>query len=248
MPENNNTTAFNDEQFGNAYADGMQYTYWHIARKKLILKYIRRFKLDNILDIGCGRGFVTSYLFDSGINITGVELGSNSKIESAVPIYYNTDAIKLPEAIRAAIKTITLFDVIEHIEDPVSFLKTIKGNFPALENILITVPARKELWTNFDDYYGHFRRYDISMMKKEAEDSGYELVFCRYFFHSLYPVIRINNVVQKKREVNFNPPKGKLSILINRVIAGLFYLEDKLYPGSFRGSSLMGIYRSKNPK
>jgi SAM-dependent methyltransferase len=241
-------TEFNKDQFSNAYADGMEDSYWNLARKRIIFKFIKKYKLSNILDVGCGRGIVTSYLYHAGVQITGVDLGDSSRVDKTnLTIYYNTDATKLPEQLRAGVDTISLFDVIEHISGPVGFIKNLTQNFPNLKNLIITVPARKELWSNFDDYYGHFRRYDLQMLKKEIEDSGFTLIFSRYFFHILYFLIRINNLLIKNRDINFNPPKSKLSLVINKIMAGIFYIETLITPGKLVGSSIICIC-SKNNK
>ena len=239
-------TEFNTEQFSNAYADGMENSYWNLARKRIILKYLKKYNLSNILDVGCGRGIVTSYLYSTGIKITGVDLGDSSRVDnSTLTIYYNTDATKLEEKVRTSIETISLFDVIEHISDPVGFIKNLTQHFPNLKNLVITIPARKELWSNFDDYYGHFRRYDLQMIKKELEDSGFNLAFSRYFFHILYFLIRLNNLLVKNRDINFNPPKSTVSLFINKIMATLFYLETMLIPGKFVGSSIICICSKK---
>jgi len=239
-------TEFNREQFSQAYSDGIEGSYWNIARKKVILYYIRKFKLNNILDVGCGRGLVTSYLHKAGLQITGADLGDPSPANlGSLKIYYNADALELPESLRSTIETITLFDVIEHVKDPVLFLKNLSSKYPNLKNIVITVPARKELWTNFDDYYGHFRRYTLQTVQKDAEDSGFQVTYSRYFFHILYILIRLNNLLIKQRDIDFKPPKGLLSNVVNRIMGAIFYLETFIIPGKLLGSSIICICRKK---
>jgi hypothetical protein len=239
-------TEFNKDQFSNAYADGMENSYWNLARKRIILRYIKKYKLSNVLDIGCGRGIVTSYLYSAGIKISGVDPGNSSRVDkTSLTIHYNTDATALREELRASIETISLFDVIEHIAEPVAFIKNLTQHFPNLKNLIVTVPARKELWSNFDDYYGHFRRYDLEIIKTEVEESGFTLIFSRYFFHILYFLIRINNLIIKNRDINFNPPKGKLSLFINKIMAILLYSETLMTPGEIIGSSIICICKKK---
>jgi SAM-dependent methyltransferase len=239
-------TEFNREQFSQAYSDGIEGSYWNIARKKIIRRYIRKHKLNSILDVGCGRGIVTSYLHKAGLQITGADLGAPSPADlGSLKIYYNTDALELPEDFRNTINTITLFDVIEHVENPVSFIKSLSLKYPNLKNLVITVPARKELWTNFDDYYGHFRRYTLQTLSKEIEDSGFEITFSRYFFHILYILIRLNNLLVKQRDINFKPPKGLLSNLVNKIMGTKFYFETFVVPGNVLGSSIICICKKK---
>ena len=36
------------------------------------------------------------------------------------------------------------------------------------------MPARQEIWTNYDEFYGHFRRSDLPALRKEVEAAGGE--------------------------------------------------------------------------
>jgi len=240
-------TEFNTDQFFNAYANGIQNSYWNLARNRIILKYLQKYRLTNILDVGCGRGIVTSYLFNSGLNITGIDPGNVPRIEeSELTIYYNINPLELPEALRVSVNTITLFDVIEHIKEPIPFIKGLTDKYPNLTHLVITIPARKELWTNFDDFYGHFRRYSLKDLKRETEDAGFELLYSRYFFHILYFLIYLNNKLKKQRKIGFNPPNGVLSIFLNRLMATLFYIETFLLPGKVIGSSIICVCKKKS--
>jgi hypothetical protein len=116
--------------------------------------------------------------------------------------------------------------------------------FKNSEYLLITVPARKELWTNFDSYYGHFRRYDLAMVRDFMEELNYKVIENRYFFHSLYYLIRISNFLRKNRELECVPPKG-LEKSLQALIGNAIYLEKFFIPGSFVGSSIICLARKK---
>ena len=77
-----------------------------------------------------------------------------------------TDARQLEVAQRNEVRTILLLDVIEHLEDPVAFLAELRSHFPALRHLLLTVPARQELFSNYDEFNGHFRRYDPALLRE----------------------------------------------------------------------------------
>jgi len=237
------TSAFNERQFSDEMADGIENLWWYVARNRIILKYIKKFKLDNILDIGCGRGIVTSYLYNSGINITGVELGVTTPIDkkSGLKIYFNTDALDLPEDVSNSIKTIAMFDVLEHIEDPVGFLKSVCDKFPNVKNLVMCVPARKELWTNYDVYYGHFRRYNFKLMQDEMAKAGFKIDYNRYFYNALYFLIGMNNIIKKSRHVKLTPPANIISKGINKLAISLLSLEAFLAPKNMVGSSMLCV-------
>ncbi len=235
-------TEFTSEQFSRAYPEGIEHTYWNRARNRVILRYAKRFKIESILDVGCGKGIVTSFLFNSGIDITGVDMGAPSQSGTgSCKIYYNTAAGNLPAELRNKIQIISLFDVIEHIENPREFLEQIVEGFPNLKYLLITVPGRNELWSNFDDYYGHYRRYTLESIGKEMGDCGFKIIFSRYFFHILYPLIRMNNMILKNRDLNIRAPKNRISLIIHKAASALFYLELFIIPGFIRGSSIIAV-------
>ena len=78
-----------------------------------------------------------------------------------------------------------LLDVIEHIEDDREFLRTIRSAFSNCQCVIVTVPARPEAWSEWDEYYGHFRRYSPETLRKTLSAIG-GCVYVRYFFRSLY--------------------------------------------------------------
>jgi hypothetical protein len=233
---------FNTEQFGDVYADGMETSYWNLARNRIISHYIKENNLSQILDVGCGRGIVTTYLHQSGVSVTGVEIGTAVPIKKTdALIYYGTDARDLPENFRNSIKTLSFFDVIEHIEEPVSFIKGIASFYPNVENIIITVPARKELWTNFDEHYGHYRRYDLNMIEEELKAAEFNKVYKKYFFHTLYLLIYPLTFGKIERKISFKPPGGFISRKINQFMAFSLYLDTFIFPSRLAGTSILYI-------
>ncbi|HSH66783.1 MAG TPA: class I SAM-dependent methyltransferase [Bacteroidia bacterium] len=238
---NSAETKFDKDEFSFAYPDGIENNYWNLARNKIILDTIRKYPVGNVLDVGSGRGVVTDYLFKNKINIKGVELGSTTAIShSKVPIEYGTDALSFSEEISSGYTTITLFDVIEHIEDPVKFINNLIAHFKNVTCLVVTVPARMELWTNFDEYYGHYKRYDLDTIKHEMEKCGFELIENKYFFQPLYLMIALNNKISKTRSIQFNVPSG-ITKIMHKLIARILYLFRFISPGSLYGSSIICV-------
>jgi len=100
----------------------------------------------------------------------GVELSEEmTAFLPDLPIQYGKDAFALPEEFRNEIRSIGLFDVIEHLPNRVAFLSECRRAFPNLRYLYITVPACMSLWTNYDTYYGHYLRYDLPTLRQEVE-------------------------------------------------------------------------------
>ena len=86
------------------------------------------------------------------------------------------------------VHAIGLYDVLEHIEDDVSFLIDLKKKLPRGSILYITVPTHMYLWSDIDILGGHVRRYNKKMIKKLCQETDLELTYFSYFF-SYLPVI-----------------------------------------------------------
>lgn len=196
-----------------------------------------------ILEVGCGSGIVTDYLRERNWNILGVDPGLPKKVgKQKHYITYDKEARDLPENTRKDIEVLALFDVLEHIYDPVKFLSELLKVFPKATTLIATVPAKHELWTNFDDHYGHFRRYSLSQLNNEIACAGFKKVFAGYFFHLLYLFILFTKISNKHREVVFKPPQFRASIRLHRFLAEILKWEFVLLPSRIPGSSIIAVY------
>ncbi len=236
-------TEFDLEQFQSCYPDGINNHYWNDARNKLILKHIRESGMKQlpILEIGCGRGGVVAFLKSNNIDIFGIELAPCTPFaEAEGDVLTGTDAFETSEAFKAKYKVLLLLDVIEHIEDPVSFVRKICEAYTNLEYILFTVPAGNDIWSNYDEYYGHFRRYDLEMTKSFVRESGFVLKENRYVFHLLYWAARLLTRLKRDRNLKLSPPSG-INKIVHRVLSKYFIAEHNLLPQTWRGSSVFCI-------
>ena len=82
---------------------------------------------------------------------------------------------------------VSMFDVVEHIEDDVTFMTNLSNKLKSGTKVFITVPTHNYLWSDVDDYGGHFKRYNRQMVQELADKSGYKLVYFSYFFEYLMP-------------------------------------------------------------
>jgi SAM-dependent methyltransferase len=241
-------TAFNDEQFANPYPDGIEHHYWTAARNRIVHRAVSRLLAKGsrgvVLDIGCGRGITVDYLRRRGFQAIGCEIGSPKPIsvEAAPHLFLGRDAFELDVATRKACELLLILDVLEHLPDPMSFLRQCHASFPSAKYILITVPARMELWTNYDRYYQHYLRYDLASMQAMCPVDLYELTSSNYFFHALYIPAKILAFLHKDRAVTIHAP-SHASRPIHRLLAWCFSWEHQLLPAHLVGTSLMGILR-----
>jgi len=240
---------YRPDQIRRCYPTGIDEFYWHRARNWILTRELKKFarKEDPLLEIGCARGFVVKHLRRQGFSCDGVELAAvEPEEEVAAYIRRGIKAEDLPEASRMSYKTLLLLDVIEHIEDPVVFLRSLIDSFPHVSHILITVPARAELWSNYDDYYGHFRRYHPAMMKQLESALPWDLTFTSYFFRVLYFPAFLSAALRWKRSTTVSAPRGP-SKLFHCLLGDYLKLEYMIFPRTIPGTSLLNVFKINDP-
>ena len=238
-------TEFDHDQYAEAYPPGIERSWWHVARNRVIADSLAAHlpRSTKALEVGCGTGIVTAHLRALGWNVTGADLGRpKSGILAREHLLLGQDATALPKEQRESFEALLLFDVIEHVADASAFLRDLLSAFPNARHVVITVPGRKELWTTFDDHFGHFRRYDRPMLAKELDQAGLAVDHLAYFFHGLYPAIIVNNLLRgRRRAVRFIPPAPGFRSTLNKFLGTLFALEARILPMALAGSSLIAV-------
>ena len=192
-----------------------------------------------VLDVGCGRGITVDFLRKAGIDCLGVELAEAQPLPGVRPfVFTSQDAFALPEDLRRRVTVVLLLDVVEHLPAPETFLADCVRHFPSLSRVILTVPARPELWSNYDEFYGHARRYDRDSLQALLRPTGTRRAAAGYFFHALYPVLRAQLAVGSERPLAHSAPRWRR---LHRMAARLFDLEERLLPARWYGTSLWGV-------
>jgi hypothetical protein len=87
-----------------------------------------------------------------------------------------------------SLPAVGLFDVVEHIEEDLTFLKTINSFNSLLKSggkLYMTVPAYSFLWSTEDDLAGHYRRYTLGSISKTLKLANFDANFSSYIFRFL---------------------------------------------------------------
>ena len=231
-------TAFRDEQFHLAYPEGVEDHFWTLARNRIVHRLVVEDGPRDpvVLDVGCGRGLTVAALRRAGLECWGVEAGDApvaADLRSFVFSPRNTFA--LPEELRSRVDVVLLLDVVEHLPTPGAFLTDCVRHFPFLSRLVVTVPARRELWSNYDDFFGHFARYDRSSLLALLAPLGPRRAEAGYFFHLLYVVLRAQLLFGGARKVRHRRPTAPS---LHRLLGRLFAFEQRRLPRSWYGTSL----------
>ena len=236
-------TAFDQNQFEMLYPDGIENHYWFSARNIIINKAVKKYSDHNekIIEIGCGRGIVVKYLNDFGSNCIGVDLAPCKPCDGAGSlIFTGIDALEVNEDIRHQFTTLMLLDVIEHIEDPLQFLYKLLEKYKNIKKIILTVPARQEIWSDHDVFNGHFRRYDLDMTFELIKSIDFKIEKNAYFFQSLYNLTRFLSRFKIGRKTQILPPLGIQSI-VHRFLSYYLIVENLFAHNKQKGSSIICI-------
>lgn len=187
-------------------------SFWFKHRNNCIVAVINNFPPPGIiLDVGGGNGFASLEIKKNGYEVAILEPGINGILNAKKRglkklICSNFNEIDLyPNSIPA----IAIFDVLEHIEDDVEFLKKIQKSLVTGGKLYITVPAYNWLWSDEDNEAGHFRRYTINLLKSKIKQIGLKIEYSTYIFSILPVPIFLFRVLQSKLKLKQNEPQKK---------------------------------------
>ncbi|MFT4519782.1 MAG: hypothetical protein ACI9JM_002179 [Halioglobus sp.] len=244
------STTYTENQYDMCYPTGIEHHWWTVARNKLLANILRQEGGESrpFLEVGCGRGLVVKSLKDSGLNIRGVELADVRPTEGAqLLVDTNTDACDWATEHGSDITGLLLLDVIEHLPEPEEFLKKLVSSFPNLAVVVITVPTCKELWSNYDDYYGHHRRYSLKMLATLSQDLNWTTKSMGYFFRISYFPMLLMSLLGVKRNLSFTAP-GKAMRPLHRLVSSLSHIEQSIIPRRIKGTSAYAVYHLNSAK
>lgn len=236
-------SAFSDVQYQAVLGVGVDRNYWFQARHRLIADALMANCRPGatVLDVGCGPGFAVKYLRQLGFASFGVEL-SRPKLSPGVEEFVTcgVSVSDTPTTLADQVEVLTFLDVIEHVGEPVALLKQALERCPSAQHVVVTVPARNEIWSNYDEFFGHHRRYSRTLLTHEAKAAGLEPVSVEYVFHSLYAAAWAVKLLGQPRSTAEKPTRYPS---VHRFLAGLLRAESRLLPSSLPGSSVLGVFR-----
>ncbi len=83
---------------------------------------------------------------------------------------------------------ITMFDVLEHIEDDNAALRAVAARISQNGVLFLTVPAFQFIFSRHDRLHHHFRRYSKKELVEKVKAAGFEIEFVNYWNFFLFPV------------------------------------------------------------
>ncbi len=189
---------------------------------------------NDVLDLGCGEGFMASRLAEEGNRIVGIDLLPQPKTESVLEKYIPADLGRgLADAMDALggrkFDKVLLMDILEHLPQPDVLLQDCHQVLKNNGQILVSVPNIANVTTRVLLALGrfnytergildrtHLRFFTRSSARRLLEENGYE-------------VVRQHMSVMPVELALGLPAQNPLMKLANRLLAGL----TRLLPGLF---------------
>lgn len=209
--------------------------FWFIGRNAILRDTLVRYfpSANNILEIGCGTGFVlsnTRKVFPdaklSGSDIYTEGMGfAKRRVPSA--LLFQMDACHIP--FMDEFDLIGAFDVLEHIEDDRAAIGQIYQACQTGGGVVFTVPQHRWLWSSTDDYAHHKRRYTRAELIGKVEEAGFKVGYVGSFVSLLLPVMLASRLLQKSSVAADRMDAGlKIGRFANVLLGAAMKLERRL--------------------
>jgi SAM-dependent methyltransferase len=215
--------------------------WWYVARRQIIEASLERHlhpssATRRILDAGCGSGGNLTMLQRFG-TVSGLELDDEAATNAAQRLGPGGTLYRgpIPEALPdAQFDVITMFDVLEHLDEPVQALSALRTRLAPQGQVVITVPAFQFLWSRLDEVAHHRRRYDEALLLSHLTSAGLRAEHVSFFNTVLFGPIAAARLLQRVQRTRFDAGQQPVpladSAVVNAVLRGLFSLERHLVP------------------
>lgn len=221
--------------------------FWMQWRFDILRKNIPKdFIWGKTLEIGCGNGIAKHQIENHyGCAVSGCDLNI-SALRDSIPgegeLYFydiNQRRVNFKEEFSA----LFLFDVLEHIKDPVNFLKSAAFHLKPGGRMIINVPAFQLFYSRYDKAAGHLKRYNMWSLNKELQLAGFNVERFTYWGLSMVPLILLRKLIlcfvtnKQAIKVGFQPN----SRITNYILQLLRKCECAFFPKLYLGTSLLVI-------
>ncbi len=209
-----------------------------------------------VLEAGCGTGSVLAALEKvcTGGTVFGMDLFDEglrfARMRSDCPLVQG-DIHHPPFALRFPV--IGLFDVLEHLPDDAGVLRDLRAMLAPNGALVLTVPARKSLWSYFDEASHHVRRYESAGLRARLEENGFQVEYLSPYMMSIYPLVWLTRRLARGQssataQQTQSMAEDELRIIpvVNEVLAWVLRQEARLVYRRKRlpiGTSLIAVAR-----
>jgi SAM-dependent methyltransferase len=229
-------------------------------RHKLILNVMKSFPwpTQRLLDVGSGQGDFLSKAIRIGVSqsYAGFELSASGIVISRNKLpqaeFLQVDLYSPPPESAKFFNWATVAvcsEVIEHLDEPVAFLQSLRAYLAEEAVLILTVPGGP--MSAFDRHIGHRRHYSDSLIRQTLAQAGYsiEKVWLAGFpFFNLYRLLIIARGRQLVADVQQSRKNGAVSSKLACFFMSAFQLAFKFNLRAFPlGWQVVAIARKGKP-
>ena len=246
---------------------------WEIARARAVQRVLARAggPLGDVLDFGCGDGYMGLFLLERlhGTSYVGYD---SQLTDDQCRAWSSADRritfVNTEPGPNETFTTVLACDVIEHVPDDVQLLRTAWSHVRSRGRLLVTVPAFQALFSRHDRALRHYRRYSLSQLRAALSRSDLPVLASGYLFASLLIPRLVSTAVERlgRRPHAATPAATQaatqaathaandqdahalgvghwtMPAFFSSLIAGLFRIEnDALLSLAWRGLKLPGL-------
>lgn len=243
------------------HADIEDRHWWFVGRRRILCRLVGEVLTPSpqavIVDVGCGTGGNIAALADR-YTCVGIDT-SNEAIELARQRFPKVRFIagRAPTdlgELAAQARLFLLTDVLEHVRDDYAMLSELLAAASPGCYFLLTVPADPSLWSEHDESFGHYRRYDRGRLEGIWAGLPVTTLLVSYFNSRLLPVVRLVRAWNRRRGqaagqagTDFWLPSRPANWLLTNIFAGEARRMARQLRGRNRGyragASLVALLR-----
>lgn len=171
--------------------------------------------------------------------------------------YVVADAERLPFR-TGAFSRVICSEVLEHLPEDRQALREIASILTREGKLILTFPHRRSYFARDDRFVNHLRRYELAEMTARLDEAGLETTRIEKVLGPLEKLTAVAFVTliplvegARKRRRRFRgsegalPPRWSVSLFgaVNRLYAGVIWLDARLAPRRFSSVLLIGAIR-----
>lgn len=219
-------------------------------RLKQFADFIEAYALQgkSILEIGAGQGEYLSLMNSFEVDAYGIEWSSTEVSKEAEKIYnfYLDNSNKIIP--RAPYNAFFCLNFMEHMPDPVSFLRAVYNNTTPDAVGLIEVPnfdmiIKQKLFSEF--IRDHLFYFTQSSLKNLLENNGFEIVSCQPVWHDY----SISAIVKKRQPTALDPilnSKDRIQSDIKKFVAEFEKDELAIWGAGHQALAVISLLKLQN--
>ncbi|MEW4488518.1 class I SAM-dependent methyltransferase [Thalassoglobus sp. JC818] len=210
--------------------------WWHVAKRDLAVRLLNKhFPAPGKLvegGVGSARNLMT--FREMGYDVQGFDVMPESvEIAESRGLKAGLHDLAQPWPVEDnSLRAVVLLDVIEHIEDPVAVLKNVHTALEPGGGAIITVPAYQWMFSDWDEALGHYRRYTMKMLRKQATEAGLQVKRLTHWNAFTLPaavaVRSYEKIVPRQRSAEFPRVSNTTNGMLLRLAAAERWMMDRV--------------------